>query len=188
MNIEDVKKFLEGMKEELNKSISHLENELKKIRAGKASPGMVDGIQVDYYGNSTPLSQVANVNTPDAKTIVIQPWEKSMLEPIEKAIMQANIGFTPMNDGTVIRINVPPLTEERRKELVKMTKSEAEDTKVSVRNARRDANERVRAATKKGLSEDLAKDAEDDIQKLTNSYIKKIDEHVDLKEKEIMTI
>lgn len=185
---EIIKSIVGNLHAEMARAIEHLNAELNKIRAGKASPSMVEGLMVDYYGNATPLSQVANVNTPDGKTIVIQPWEKAMLEPIEKSILAANIGFTPMNDGIVIRISVPPLTEERRKELVKLTKNEGEQGKISVRNARRDANELIKKAIKDGLSEDLAKDAESETQNLTNAFTKKIDESIASKEGEIMTI
>jgi ribosome recycling factor len=149
---------------------------------------MLDGIHVDYYGNSTPLNQVANVNTPDARTIVIQPWEKSMLSVIEKAIQAANLGFNPQNDGVIIRIVVPPLTEDRRKDLVKRTKAEGEHAKVTIRNIRRDAIENVKKEVKKGLPEDVQKDAEAKIQQITDSFITKVDKHLDVKEKEIMTV
>ncbi|MBL7914246.1 MAG: Ribosome-recycling factor [Bacteroidetes bacterium ADurb.Bin397] len=186
---EEIKKLISDMESHMEKAISHLEAELAKIRAGKANPSMLDGLHVDYYGNSTPMSQVANINTPDARTIIIQPWEKGMLIPIEKAIQAANLGFNPQNDGVIIRITVPPLTEERRKDLVKKTKAEGEAAKVSVRNLRRDANETVKKEVKKGgLPEDITKDAESKIQNLTDSYIAKIDKHLDYKEKEIMTV
>jgi ribosome recycling factor len=149
---------------------------------------MLDGIHVDYYGNSTPLNQVANVNTPDARTIVIQPWEKNMLTVIEKAIQAANLGFNPQNDGVIIRIVVPPLTEDRRKDLVKRTKAEGEHAKVTIRNIRRDAIENVKKEVKKGLPEDVQKDAEAKIQQITDSFISKVDKHLDVKEKEIMTV
>jgi ribosome recycling factor len=175
-------------KEQMDKAISHLENELVKIRAGRANPQMLDGVFVDYYGTNTPLNQVANVNTSDARTLVIQPWEKSMLQPIEKAIQAANLGLNPQNDGTLIRINVPSLTEERRKDLVKKAKAEAEHCKVTIRNLRREANDTIKALQKKGLAEDLAKDAEAKIQIFTDGFIVKADKHVELKEKEIMTV
>ena len=168
--------------------MSHLETELVKVRAGKASTHILDGIHVDYYGTNTPLNQVANINTPDAKTLAIQPWEKNMIDPIEKAIMQANIGITPINNGEIIRLVFPPLTEERRKDLGKQVKSMGEEAKVSVRNARRDANEEIKRMQKDGLSEDLAKDAEIEIQEITDEFIKKVDKHVEAKEKDIMTI
>lgn len=172
----------------MDKAIEHLDNELAKIRAGKASPAMLEGLYVDYYGSSTQLNQVANVNTPDARTIAIQPWEKQMLGVIEKAIFGANLGFTPMNDGIMIRINIPPLTEERRRDLVKQAKGELEHAKVSIRNIRRDANEAIKKLQKDGLAEDLAKDAEAKIQQLTDQYSAKADKHLELKEKEIMTV
>ena len=182
---EEVKFIIDETKDQMDKTITHLESELGKVRAGKASPQMLDGIYVDYYGTNTALNQVANVNTPDARTIVVQPWEKSMLSPIEKAIQAANLGFNPQNDGVVVRIVVPPLTEERRKELVKKAKAEAEHGKVGVRNLRRDANEMIKKA---GLPEDVVKEAETKIQTLTDGYIVKIDKHLEVKEKEIMTV
>lgn len=183
-----VKPHIDAATTLMDKAISHLESELAKIRAGKASPAMLDGIFVDYYGNSTPLNQVANVNTPDARTIVIQPWEKQMLNGIEKAIFSSNIGLTPQNDGQQIRLNLPPVTEERRVLLVKQSKGEAENCKVSIRNIRRDANEAIKKLTKDGLAEDMAKDAETRVQQLTDAYIVKADKYLELKEKEIMTV
>jgi len=185
---DELRKIISEMQNHMDKAISHLEQELARIRAGKANPSMLDSIQVDYYGNNTPLSQVANVNTPDARTIMIQPWEKGMLVPIEKAIMAANLGFNPQNDGTVIRITVPPLTEERRKDLVKKTKAEGEHAKVTIRNLRRDANEHVKKEGKGGVPEDMIKDAEQRIQTTTDGFITKVDKHLDVKEKEIMTV
>ncbi|MFN2422410.1 MAG: ribosome recycling factor [Cryomorphaceae bacterium] len=172
----------------MKKAVDHLEDELLKIRAGKASPAMLEGVKVDYYGSLTPLNQVANVNTPDPRTISVQPWEKKMLETIEKAIMNANLGLNPQNNGELIMINVPPLTEERRKDLVKRAKAEGEHAKVSVRTARKDANDEIKKLEKDGLSEDLAKDAEAEVQKLTDEYNSKIDSEVGRKEKDIMTI
>jgi ribosome recycling factor len=183
-----VKPQLDSATSLMDKAISHLESELAKIRAGKASAQMLDGIYVDYYGNNTPLNQIANINTPDARTLVIQPWEKQMLGVIEKAIFGSNIGLTPMNDGQIIRINIPPLTEERRISLVKQSKTEAENCKVSIRTIRRDANEAIKKLQKDGLAEDLAKDAEVRIQQLTDAYILKADKHLEIKEKEIMTV
>lgn len=183
---EEINFILDSTKESMEGSIKHLEKELINIRAGKASPSMVASVFVDYYGSQTPLSQVANVNTPDARTISIQPWEKNMLQEIERAIMIANIGFNPMNNGEMIIINVPPLTEERRKELVKQTKSEAEDTKVSIRNARQEANKEIKNL--EDASDDLKTNAEDDIQNLTDIHVKKIDAILIVKEKEIMTV
>ncbi|MFW5759144.1 MAG: ribosome recycling factor [Bacteroidota bacterium] len=174
--------------EKMDNSIQHLEREFVKIRAGKANPQMLDSVKVDYYGTLTPLSQVSNINTPDPKSIVVQPWEKNMLAPIEKAIMAANLGFNPQNDGTIIRIIVPPLTEERRKELVKKSKAEAEICKVSIRNARREAMDAAKKLEKEGTPEDEVKRLEADIQELTNEYIKKVDKLLDEKESDIMTI
>lgn len=170
------------------KAIAHLEDELKVIRAGKANPAMLSGIMVDYYGTLTPLQQVSNVGTLDARTITVQPWEKAMIGPIEKAILTANLGFNPQNNGEVIRIAVPPLTEERRKQLVKQVKTEGENARVSIRNARRDANEEIKKLQKNGLAEDLAKDAEAEIQKITDSYNKKVEELLVKKEEEILTV
>ncbi|MEX1189446.1 MAG: ribosome recycling factor [Bacteroidia bacterium] len=183
-----VKPHIDAANSHMEKAIAHLEAELAKIRAGKASPSMMDGIFVDYYGNSTPLAQVANINTPDARTIVIQPWEKNMLQTIEKAIFSSNMGLTPQNDGQQIRLNLPPVTEERRVGLVKQSKVEAENCKVSVRNIRRDANEAIKKLVKDGLAEDLAKDAEAKVQNLTDTFIQKADKHLENKEKEIMTV
>lgn len=172
----------------MQKAISHLEAELVKIRAGKANPAMLDGIFVDYYGNPTSVNQVANVSTMDARTISVQPWEKNMLQPIERAIIAANLGINPQNDGNVIRLFLPPLTEERRKELVKRSNGEGEHAKVAIRNIRREAIEQVKKLQKDGLSEDASKDAEDDAQELTNKYIALIEKHLGAKEKEIMVV
>ena len=186
---EIVKNILDQTKDQMEKAISHLEAELSKIRTGKASPQMLDAVFVDYYGTSTPLSQVANVNTPDARTIVVQPWEKALLATIEKAIFAANLGLNPQNDGAIIRIAVPPLTEERRKEMVKKAKGEGENCKVTVRNLRRDANEAIRKSVKdNGVTEDLAKDTEGKVQTLTDTYIIKVDKHLEIKEREMMTV
>ena len=182
---EEIDFIIDSTKEQMDSAIKHLEKELINIRAGKASPVMISSVMVDYYGSQTPISQVANVNTPDARTIAIQPWEKSMLHEIERAIMIANIGFNPMNNGEMIIINVPPLTEERRKDLVKQAKGEAEHAKVSVRSARQEANKEIKKAD---VSEDLQKNTEVDVQELTDTYIKKIDSILALKEKEIMTV
>jgi len=183
-----IKKQVTDAKAAMDKAIAHTDNELNKIRAGKASPSMLDDIVVDYYGSPTPLSQVGSVNTPDARTIVIQPWEKSLLVPIEKAIMEANLGVNPQNDGVIIRINVPPLTEERRRDLVKKAKAEAESGKVGIRNLRKDANEKIRKLKSEGVSEDEMKTGEGEIQKLTDAYIIKVDQLSDAKEKDIMTV
>ena len=172
----------------MKKAIGHLETEISKIRAGKATPQIVDGIYVEYYGNPTPLSQVANVTIPDARTIAIQPWEKNMLGPIEKAIIASNIGLNPQNDGIFIRLFLPPLTEERRKELVKRVMGEGEQAKVALRSLRRDSMEQIKKLQKDGLSEDVAKDAETRIQGITDKHIALVDQHVKDKEKDIMTV
>ena len=185
---EDLDLIIGAAEESMANSISHLESELLKIRAGKASPAMLSSIMVDYYGSMTKLAQVANVNTPDAKTLRIQPWEKGMIEPIEKAIAYSNLGFNPQNNGEVIMITVPPLTEDRRRDLVRTAKAEAEHAKVSIRNARKEANDEIKKLQKDGLSEDIAKSAENEIQELTDTYNKKIDLEVERKEKDIMTI
>ncbi|WP_299710001.1 ribosome recycling factor [uncultured Tenacibaculum sp.] len=182
---EEIDFIIDSTKEAMADAISHLEKELRSIRAGKASPAMLANVQVDYYGSQTPLGQVANVNTPDARTISIQPWEKNMLQEIEKAIMIANLGFNPMNNGENIIINVPPLTEERRKDLAKQAKAEAESAKVGVRNARKEANNEIK---KLDVSDDMKKNAEADVQTLTDKFVKEIDEKLVVKEKEIMTV
>jgi ribosome recycling factor len=179
---------LEDAGDSMKKSIAHLEAELVKIRAGRANPQMLDGIAVDYYGSATPLNQVANISVADARTLTIQPWEKNMLQPIERAIIAANIGITPQNDGALIRLFLPPLTEERRKEFVKRAHHEGEHSRVSVRSIRRDAIEHIKRLQKEGLSEDVAKDAEKDIQALTDKYIAFIEKHLATKEKEIMAV
>jgi ribosome recycling factor len=186
--MEEVKNILDQLQDQMNKAIAHLESELQKVRAGKASPSMLDGLYVDYYGTPTPMNQVASVNTPDARTLIVQPWEKAMIKPIEKSIIDANLGFAPQNYGSMIRINIPPQTEERRKELVKKAKAEGEHAKVGIRTFRKDANDNVKKAQKNGLPEDMAKDAEDKIQKLIDSFVVKIDKHLEAKEKEIMTL
>ena len=182
---EEIEFIIDTAKEAMENAIKHLEKQLVNIRAGKASPAMLGSVMVDYYGSQTPLNQVANVNTPDGRTISVQPWEKSMLQEIERGIMIANLGFNPMNNGETIIINVPPLTEERRKELAKQAKSEAEDAKIGVRNARKDAMNDIK---KTDVSEDVQKNSEIDIQELTDSYVKKIDQILDVKETEIMTV
>jgi ribosome recycling factor len=186
--LEDVQLTLELAEDSMNKAISHLEAELVKIRAGKANPQMLDGIMVDYYGSATPINQVGNISVLDARTLSIQPWEKNMLQPIERGIIAANIGINPQNDGNTIRLFLPPLTEERRRELVKRCHVEGEHSKVSIRNIRRDAIENIKKLQKTGLSEDAAKDAEADVQELTNKYITLVDKHLASKEKEIMSI
>jgi len=170
------------------KSLNHLENELVKIRAGKATPSMLNGVMVDYYGSPTPIQQVANITTMDARTITVQPWEKSMLNEIAKGIINGNLGFAPQNNGEVLIISVPPLTEERRRELAKKAKSEGEHAKVGIRNNRKESLDLLKDLKNEGLSEDMFKDAENEIQNLTNSYVKKVDDLLELKEKEIMTI
>lgn len=185
---EDLILIMEDTEDLMNKGISHLEAELLKIRAGKATPQMLDGIVVDYYGSNTPISQVGNISAMDVRTLSIQPWEKNMLQPIERAIIAANIGINPQNDGNMIRLFLPPLTEERRKELVKRANAEGEHSKVAIRNIRRDAIEMVKKLQKDGLSEDAAKDAESEIQQLTDKYITLIDKHLARKDKEIMAV
>ena len=186
--MEEIEFILDSTKESMVGSIAHLEKEFLNIRAGKATPQMLGSVFVDYYGAQTPLSQVANVNVPDARTITIQPYEKSMLHPIEKAIMIANLGFNPMNNGDLIIINVPALTEERRRDLAKQAKAESEDAKVGIRNARKESNTEIKKLEKDGTSEDICKTAEDDVQKLTDSFIRKIDEVLATKEAEIMKV
>lgn len=185
---EEVDFVLEHSGERMKAAIAHLEKELIHIRAGKASPVMLDGVMVDYYGSMTPLNQVANINTPDARTVAIQPWEKKLIPVIEKAILNANLGFNPDNNGEIIRINVPVLTEERRKLLVKQSQHEGEVAKVSIRSIRKEANESLKKLQKEGVSEDLVKDGEDEVQKLTNDFTVKVDNLVKAKEKDIMTI
>jgi ribosome recycling factor len=187
MTQEDVKKVIDKTKDHMTKTVVHLEEALIHIRAGKADPRILDSIQVDYYGSMMSLAQVANVNVPDARTIRIQPWEKKMIDAIEKAILYANLGFNPTNNGESIIISVPPLTEERRKDLVKQAKHEGENSKVSIRNIRKDANEALKKLKKDGLPEDLEKDGEAHTQKLTDDFIKKIDELIKMKEHDIMT-
>ena len=182
---EEIEFILDTAKEAMNNAIEHLVKELRAIRAGKATPSMLSNVTVDYYGSQTPLGQVANVNTPDARTISIQPWEKNMLQEIEKAIMIANLGFNPMNNGENIIINVPPLTEERRRDLAKQAKAEAEHAKVGIRNARKDANNDIK---KVDISDDMKKNAEAEVQTLTDGFVKDIDEKFSVKEKEIMTV
>jgi len=185
---EDIQFILDNAKEQMEKALNHLESELVKVRAGKASPTMLESISVDYYGTRTPLNQVANVNTADARTLVVQPWEKSMLTPIEKAIMAANLGLNPQNDGVLIRILVPALTEERRRDLVKKAKVEAENAKVSLRTLRKEANEELKKLQKDGTPEDEVKTAETLVQNLIDGYVVKCDKHLEVKEKEIMTV
>lgn len=172
----------------MKKALNHLEAELVKIRAGKANPTMLDGIVAEYYGSPTPISQIANISVLDARTISVQPWEKNMLQPIERAIIASNIGINPQNDGNYIRLFLPPLTEERRKELVKRCNAEGEQGKIAVRNIRRDAIEHIKQLQKDGLSEDVARNAETEMQELTNRYIGLVEKHLEIKEKEIMAV
>jgi ribosome recycling factor len=185
---EDISAIIAEADEQMQKAINHLEVALTKIRAGKASPQMLDGLVVDYYGSPMPINQVANISVMDARTLSIQPWEKNMLQPIERAIIGANIGVTPQNDGNLIRLFLPPLTEERRRELVKKCQGEGEHSKVAIRNIRRDAIEGIKKLQKNGLSEDAAKDAEADVQQLTDKFISIVDKHLTSKEKEIMAV
>ena len=186
--MEELEFYLEEAKDHMDKSVHHLSTALAKIRAGRAMPGMLDGLLVDYYGNPTPISQVASINTPDARTLGIKPWEKNMLPVIEKAIINSDLGLNPQNDGEIIRLNIPPLTEERRKDLVKQSRHEAEQGRVSVRNVRKDANDHLKKLLKEHISEDDVKHAENTVQEFTNDYIKKIDELLAKKEEEIMTV
>lgn len=185
---EEIDFILESTEESMNGTIAHLEKEFLNIRAGKASPAMLGGVFVDYYGSATPLSQVSKISVPDARTITLQPFERNMLQAIEKAIMIANIGFNPMNNGDMVIISVPPLTEERRRDLAKQAKSEAEDAKIGIRNSRKDANTDIKKLEKDGTSEDVCKSAEEEVQNLTNAFIKKIDELLVAKEAEIMKV
>lgn len=185
---EEIQMGLDEAKEQMNHAISHLSSELTKIRAGKANPSMLDSVSVDYYGSQTPLSQVANVNTIDARTITVQPWEKAMLDEIARGIINSNLGLNPQNNGEVILINVPALTEERRRDLVKRAKAEGEHAKVSIRNQRKEANDFIKGLKDDGLSEDMAKRAEEEVQKIVDLYSKKVDELIDAKEKDIMTV
>ena len=186
--MEDVKTYIEPAEEKMIMAVDYLDETLARIRAGKANAKILDGIRVDYYGSPAPIGNVANVAVPDARTITITPWEKSMFKEIEKAIINSELGITPENNGEVIRLSIPPLTEDRRKALVKQCKAEAEDAKISVRNARRDAIEGLKKATKNGMPEDASKDAEAKVQKLHDNYIKKIDAVFAAKEKEILTV
>lgn len=184
----DIKTVLESAKSQMEKTIAHLETDLAKIRAGKANPQMLDNIMVDCYGSKSPLSSTASVNTQDSRTIIVQPWDKSMLIPIEKAIQAANLGFNPQNDGILIRIIVPPLTEERRKDLVKTSKSVGEDAKVSIRNIRKESIDKIKALQKAGLPEDEAKSGETKMQGIVEEFSAKCDKHLEQKEKEILTV
>lgn len=185
---EDLELIYDEFKFSNDRTLEHLENELTKIRAGKASPAMLHGVMVEYYGSMTPIQQVANINTVDARTIVVQPWEKTMLNDIARGIINANLGLNPQNNGEQLIIAVPILTEERRRELVKRSKSEGEQAKVSVRNHRKDAMDMIKDLKNEGLSEDLAKGGEEEVQQITNRFIKKVDDILEHKEKEIMTL
>ncbi|HEY4108366.1 ribosome recycling factor [Puia sp.] len=185
---DDLELILEDTRDNMQKALNHLESELIKIRAGKASPQMVEGLTVDYYGSPTLLNQVGNISVMDARTLTIQPWEKNMLQPIERAIINANLGVTPQNDGNIIRLFMPPLTEERRKEFVKRAGGEGEQSRVAIRSIRRDAIEQIKKLQKDGLSEDEAKDAEKEIQEITDKHISLVEKHLAAKEKEIMSV
>ncbi len=185
---EELNMVFDDLKTSNDKTIKHLEVALSKIRAGKASPEMLQGVMVEYYGTPTPLQQVANINTIDARTITVQPWEKGLLAEIMKGIINSNLGFAPQDNGEVVLINIPPLTEERRRELVKMAKAEMEQAKIGFRNNRKDALSMVKQLKEEGLSEDMVKDAEEEIQKITNAYYKKAEDLLSIKEKDIMTI
>ena len=184
----DVKHYLSAAEEDMQLAVDYLDEALQRIRAGKANPKILDGVRVDYYGTKCPISNVANVSCPDARTIDITPWEKSMFKVIEKALIDSEVGITPENNGEVIRLNIPPLTEERRKQLVKQSKNEAEQARISVRNARRDAIDGLKKAVKEGMSEDVSKDGEGEVQKIHDKYMKKIDDVFAAKEKEILTV
>ncbi|KQS31490.1 ribosome recycling factor [Dyadobacter sp. Leaf189] len=186
--MEEIELYLDDAKDTMEGAIKHLIIELGKIRAGKASPQMLEGLQIEYYGSMTPLQNVATINTPDARTIAIRPFEKKIINEIEKAIRNGNLGFAPSNDGEMIRISVPPLNEERRRELVKRAKNEIETAKINIRNIRQDANNSLRKLTKEGVAEDLVKISEDRVQKLTDGYISKVEQIFNAKEKEIMEV
>ena len=186
--MEEIELYLDDAKDTMEGAIKHLIIELGKIRAGKASPQMLDGLQIEYYGSMTPLSNVATINTPDARTIAIRPFEKKTINDIEKAIRNGNLGFAPSNDGEMIRISVPPLNEERRRELAKRAKNEVETAKINIRNIRQDANNALRKLTKEGVAEDLVKVSEDRVQQLTNSFVSKVEQILAAKEKEIMEV
>lgn len=184
--MEEIDLIIDEAADSMTKSLQHLDRELLKIRAGRANPSMLEGVMVEYYGSMTPLSQVSNIGTPDARTLSVQPWEKGLISEIEKAIMNANLGFNPQNNGDMVIIAIPPLTEERRRELVKRARAEGEDAKVSIRSARKDANDMLKDLD--GVSEDLVKDAEDQVQTVTNANVSKVDATIEVKEKEIMTV
>ena len=188
MQLEEVKKLMKETRHAMDQSLDHLRKELIKVKAGKATPAMIDGVLVNYYGSPTPLNQVSNVTTSDAKTLVIQPWEKNLLPEIEKAIFEANLGVTPMNDGEVVRLNIPPLTEERRRDLVKGVKELGEEAKVSLRSVRQKTMGTIKDAVKNGFPEDHGKRLEGEVQEMITDYSKKVDEIVDAKDTEIMTV
>jgi ribosome recycling factor len=188
MDATKARETMKSAENKIQKAVEHLETTLLGIRAGKANPALFNQVMVDYYGSQTPLTQVSSITSPDARTILVQPWDKGLIQAIERAIMQANLGFTPQNNGETIRINIPPLTEERRKDLVKQSKHEGENARVSIRNARRDAIESVKKLQKEGLSEDLVKDFEGDIQKMVDKYTKNVDAILEKKEKEILAV
>lgn len=185
---EDIDLYMQAAREGMDGSVEHLEKELSKVRTGRASSSLVSGLMVAYYGSDTPMNQVANISTTDARTIIIQPWEKSMLAPIERAIFEANLGVTPQNDGEIVRISIPPLTEERRRDLVKRAKSFGEEAKIGIRSSRRELMEAIKQTVKDGYPEDAGKDAEDQAQKMTNSFTAKVDSLIEAKEKDILTI
>jgi ribosome recycling factor len=185
---EEVELVLEMTEERMQKALEHLEHELARLRAGRANPSLFEGVTVDYYGVTTPLLQTSNINTPDPKTIIIQPWEKTMLGPIEKAILAANLGVTPMNNGEIIRISIPPLTEERRHQLVKQVKNEGEIAKISIRNSRKWANDELKSLLRDGLAEDEEKIAADEVQEMTNNFGSRVEKIVAAKEKEVLTV
>ena len=186
--MEEIELVLEEAKDLMDKAIGHTKAALLKIRAGKASPAMLEGLMVQYYNNDTPITQVASISTPDARSIVIKPWEKNIIGEIERAIINSDLGFNPQNDGDIVRINIPPLTEERRIALTKQAKNAAEDGKISIRNARKDSNDQLKQLQKEGISEDDVKRGEEKVQSLTDAYVKKIDDILETKEKEIMTV
>ncbi len=186
--MEDIEFYLEHAEESMEKTLAHTNSVLSKIRAGKAMPSMLDGIMVEYYGNPTPINQVATINSQDARTLVIKPWEKSIISEIERGIINSDLGLNPQNDGEIVRINIPILTEERRTELVKVARNEAEQSRISIRNIRKDANDHLKKLLKEHVSEDAVKHAEDEVQKLTDQYIGKIDDLLKHKEEDIMTV
>jgi ribosome recycling factor len=188
MDMEDLEFYIEEAKDHMEKSLQHVSHALAKIRAGRALPSMLDGLMVEYYGNPTPINQVASITTPDARTLAIKPWEKNMVAEIERTIINSDLGLNPQNDGEIVRLNIPTLTEERRKDLVKQSKNEAEHGRISVRNVRKDANDNLKKMLKEHVSEDEVKKAESAIQELTDAYVQKIDELLAKKEDEIMTV